>query len=274
MQTFEQRLRYRGWHSAIVLCWLMVLPVVGQATSWRQVSSQHFQVFYRDHAAFASAVLTSAEQYYDQIRLDFGLHHVVQRDHVPWLWDDRCRIYLYADQQTYLEETGAPAWSGGFVQYRHRVIYSYSHTATFLSRTLPHEIAHILFREFVGFDNPQVPPWLDEGVAQYAESDKRAGELVRMHQWVSRGLYIPFEQFSQLPGHNASAVQVFYTQASTLVHFFIEIYGRHRFIEWCSHLRDGRSLERALSFATDGRISDLTALEEDWLTFLFSLPSP
>src|SRR5262245_14512724 len=164
-----------------LLCWMCTLPGLCSAQSWQEKTSTHFRVFYQQDTVFAAAVLRYAEAYYNQIRLDLGLTHVVQRDQVPWLWEKRCQIYLYSDQQAYAQATGAPAWSGGFVQYQRRTVYSFLGATAFLEQTLPHELAHLVFREFVGLNNDRVPRWLDEGVAQYAEVGRReaAWELMR-----------------------------------------------------------------------------------------------
>jgi hypothetical protein len=54
------------------------------------------------------------------------------------------------------------------------------------------------------------------------------------------------------------------------VHFLLAAYGPKRFIDFCSNLRDGYRVERALSFATGGSIASLSALEDAWRTFLLS----
>ena len=77
-------------------------------------SSQHFRVFYLEDAAFAAAVAEWGEHYYTQITLDLGLQHVVKRDWAPWLWERRCRIYLYPTREAYLRATRAPQWSGAW----------------------------------------------------------------------------------------------------------------------------------------------------------------
>jgi hypothetical protein len=250
--------------------WGCLLPVTVQAAAWQEESSKHFRVFYVDDASFAASVLEWAEHYYTQITLDLGLTHVITRDRVPWLWDQRCRIYLYPDRQSYLHATGAPAWSGGMVKYRERVVYSFLGATSFLEKTLPHELAHILFREYVGFDNAIVPRWLDEGVAQYAELGKREESLDLMSQALSQGVYIPLGHLQTLPvnGVTGDVARVFYSQAVTLVHFFLEYYGSRRFIQLCSNLRDGYRLERALSFATSGSVQSLDQLEQAWRQFL------
>lgn len=251
-------------------CWILLLPVMSSAASWQERRSRHFQVFYRDDAAFAASVVEWAEYYYTKITLDLGLSHVIKRDHVLWLWDKRCRIYLYPDRQAYLQATGAPRWSGGVARYRERLISSFMGAESFLDSTLPHELAHLLFREYIGFDNPHVPRWLDEGVAQYAEVSRRRSSLDIMRQWVRQDTYIPLAQLQHLPVNDVhgGVAQVFYTQAVTLVHFFLESYGSRRFIEFCSNLRDGSRIERALRFATAGSIRSLDELEDAWLRFV------
>ena len=68
-----------------LVCGLCTLPVPAVAETWQEKTSTHFRVSYQENSAFAAAVLEYAEAYYNQIRLDLGLTHVVQRDHVPWL---------------------------------------------------------------------------------------------------------------------------------------------------------------------------------------------
>jgi hypothetical protein len=93
-----------------------------------------------------------------------------------------------------------------------------------------------------------------------------------MRQRLTRGIYIPLDQISALHVAHASGgtAHVFYTQAATLVHFLLAAYGPKRFIDFCSNLRDGYRVERALSFATGGSIASLSALEDAWRTFLLS----
>jgi hypothetical protein len=263
----------KRWLLALfLLCCLCVFPATSSAQTWQEKTSTHFRVFYQQNSAFAAAVLKYAEAYYNQIRIDLGLTHVVHRDQVPWLWDKRCQIYLYPSRQAYRQATGAPTWSSGFVNYPRRLVYSHLEVSSFLEQTLPHELAHIIFREFVGFDNYRIPRWLDEGVAQYAEINRRAEAWNVMRHGLTQGVYISLDQINALPVAHASGgtAHVFYTQAATLVHFFLAAYGPRRFIDFCSDLRDGYSVERALSFATGGSIASLNALEDAWRTFLLS----
>ncbi|MBE0616374.1 MAG: hypothetical protein IH608_00420 [Proteobacteria bacterium] len=263
------------------LCGLagLVLGLVAGASSgpaaasegWTAHASDHFQVFRRGDGdpVFAAQVSRAAERLYSWIQVDLGLDRVVKRHHLAlWLWEGRCSIYLHRDRHEYLQATGAPLWSGGFVRYRERVIHSYADADSFLSSTLPHELAHILFREFVGYDNPVVPRWLDEGVAQYVEHRDSGTEWSEVREMAARGRYLPFASLNRLhPGPDGSSARIFYGQAASLVHFLIQEYGAGRFVDFCSNLRDGYPVERALSFATGGSLGSMEELEAVWRRF-------
>jgi len=51
-------------------------------------------------------------------------------------------------------------------------ILSFYGSHSFIDSILPHEIAHLIFRDFVGLSE-HIPVWLDEGVAQWAEVKKQ-----------------------------------------------------------------------------------------------------
>ena len=256
---------------ALVLIFLM-WPFQGDAAEWREVRGDHFVVSYQDHGgrAFAEETLRRAERYYDRINADLGFDHATKSENLAfWLWDDRCRIRLHRDRESYVSETGAPAWSAGFVNPRERALYSFGGSDVFLTSILPHELAHIFLRELVGFDNPKVPTWVSEGVAQYAEDGRRRESVERMRSMLTEGVYLPFQRFNQMTTRRLTPdeARLFYAQAASVVHFFVARYGSKRFVELLKGLRDGYPIERALSFATSSRIDSLDRLEEKWLGF-------
>jgi hypothetical protein len=256
--------------SIVAVCCVVLLPLASRSEKWLEKKSRHFIVFYLDDAAFAGDIIVLAEQYYSRINVELGLNHVVKRDRVPWLGDKRCRIYLYRDHDEYVHVTRSPEWSGGVTSYTERIVRSFSGSLDFKENILPHEMAHILFREYVGFNNLRVPLWLDEGVAQYAEAGKRGEALAVMKRGLEQGTYVPFEELNriQIGGQGNSFVSLFYMQSASLVHFLISKYGSGRFINFGSALRDGRSVERALSSGVSTSFESLGKFEEAWKRFV------
>jgi hypothetical protein len=258
----------------VVLFGLLIWQSELRAEEWREDDSEHFVVFYLQDADFASEVVGRAEEHYDRINVDLGLTHVVKRERAPRLLENRCRIYLYNDKDEYVKATGSPDWSEGKVNYRERIIWSFSGSEHFLDNLLPHEIAHILFREYVGFDNNYVPQWLDEGVAQSEEAGRVEKSLEIMKKRLEEHDYLPLSEIDRVNLESADErkAELFYAQSVTLVHFLLSEYGELRFIDLCSALRDGQALEPALSIATGGLLRSMSELEDAWKDFILGRP--
>ena len=253
----------------LVVLWLFLglSPQSSHAQSWQVHASDHFQVFFAEDSAYAVQVSRTAERLYHRLQVELGFDRAVKKHHLFWLWKDRCRIYIYRNRAEYLAATGAPDWSSGFVKSRVRIVSSFHQAETFLESVLPHEVAHVMFRELVGYDNPRVPKWLDEGVAQFAETldcDLMSDPMVER---VARGIYLPLSDLSdvQLRWSDNETARLFYDEAESLVRFLLRRYGSGRFVEFCSNLRVGYSVERALSLVTGSSLASLQDLEEAWL---------
>src|SRR3990167_5332979 len=152
------------------------------AQDWQQVKGDHFIVYYSKDAAMAKEVSKKAEIYYNKVATDLGY----ARHSNFWQWDKRVKIYLYATPEDFQKTTGQPAWSHGMASYMDKTIHAYETSEQFLESILPHEITHLIFRDFVGFEG-QVPLWLDEGVAQWQEDAKRANARTFMRELVMNG---------------------------------------------------------------------------------------
>jgi hypothetical protein len=158
---------------------------------------------------------------------------------------------------------------------------------------LPHEMAHLIFRDFVGFKG-EVPLWLDEGVAQWAEIDKRPQiknmvkklyeddallSITDMMRYDIRniktrnGLLIrPTTTKDDKPGvlflSVDNLISTYYLQAVSLVGFLIEKYGSYSFADFCRGLRDGKSMDEALRLTYTTHIVSTAELELRWRQYL------
>ena len=259
------------------------------AFEWRELSSDHFRVYFLKDDNFAKDLLDKAEEYYRHIASDLGYPRYSEF----WTWDNRVKIYIYPDHQSFLKVTGQPAWSQGMADYTTKQIISYVWSRGFIESLLPHEMAHLIFRDFVGFKG-EIPLWLDEGVAQWEEELKRNHikvtarklydedtmltltdmmklDLRRMND--SDKIYIRATKTKDgdkgvliLSGDNL--INVFYIQSASLVGFLIDKYGSYSFADFCRQLRDGKALEEALRFAYPTHLRSLADLENRWREYL------
>lgn len=270
---------------------LLFLSAVNTADagSWREVSGDHFVIYYTGEKGFAKDVLRKSEGYYRTIAVGLGY----PRYSDFWTWDNRVKIYIYPDHKSFLKASKQPEWSHGMADYRKKLIMSYIWSEMFIDSILPHEIAHLIFRDFVGFTG-KIPLWLDEGIAQWAEESKRRemGKMAKIAYEKDQLLSIKdlmtldiqklkdvdkvyIRPTTTKTGKPAtlimdanSLVNVFYLAAVSVIDFLIDKYGSHRFAEFCRELRDGKSVDLSLKRAYPNYLRDIDDLEKRWREYL------
>lgn len=264
--------------------------ICSYAEDWQKLSSDHFNLFFaRADDKFAREVLDRSEAYYAQIASDLGYARYSEF----WTWGNKVKIYIYPDHASFMEATGQPEWSQGMADYLKKEIIGYFGSKGFEDSILPHEMTHLIFRDFVGFKG-EVPLWLDEGVAQWHEKVRRE-EVRRM----TKDLYekdslLSIKDMMKLDVRNIkykdtvyirpiktksgekgvlflsgdSLISTYYLQAVSLVDFLISAYGTDTFTHFCRQLRDGKPLEEALGFAYPTYIRNLDELELEWKKYI------
>jgi hypothetical protein len=257
--------------------------------AWLERKSEHFIVYFIQDEKFAQQVLDEAEKYYRNIASSLGYARYSEF----WTWEKRVKIYIYPDRVSFLEITGQPKWSEGMADYKKKQIVSYVWGHGFLESLLPHEMTHLIFRDFVGFLG-EVPLWLDEGVAQWEEEAKRpqikkmaknyfeqdnlmsVSDIMKLnilHLRSQNGLFIrPTRTKDGKPGviflSSNNLVEIYYLESASLVGYLIDKFGSESFSAFCRELRDGKTIEEALSIAYPARISNITELEDGWREYL------
>lgn len=247
---------------AVICCLVLSSPAVAEDEPWKELKGENFLVFYMEDPGFSQEVLTQAERYYQGIATDLGY----SRFDNFWQWENRAKIYLYRNHEEFLKATGKQPWIHGTAFYDKRTILSYKWEHNFLETLLPHELCHLIFRDFVGFKG-EVPLWLDEGVAQWEETGNRGRTLDVVRALVAKKEAIPLRELTQIDSRSEKdpvLTTKLYAQAASLVGFLIEKYGPPKFLLFCQQLRDGKSLDDALSFVYTDVIDSLDDLEKKW----------
>lgn len=249
---------------------LMSFVSLGAAQpAWQELKGDHFIVYYTGEEAYARELLRKAERYYDQIASDLGY----ARYSNFWQWDKRVKVRVYPKKNDFLEATGQPSWSIGNANYTTKEISSFAGCVEFLDGTLPHEIAHLIFRDFVGFEG-EVPLWLDEGVAQRQEPFKRQAVAAYAKLFYAEKKLLPFSVLMRsdtLARASDEEAKVFYVQSASVVGFLIDRYGADDFAQFCRQLRDGKGLNDSLRFSYSSRIRSVDELEKAWRAYVGGL---
>jgi len=240
------------------------LPQEGQ---WEKATSTHFIVYYK-HAPedFIRLIIDESEDYYNRIAEDLGFTRFNF-----WLWDNRAKIFIHDNLQEFQSATGQPPWSAGCAQVDTKTIHSYPYAQGFTETILPHEMGHIIFREFVGYDNTSIPLWLDEGVAAYQEkarhitANKISKEAIRTKKFIN---LVELSRINQNMLGGGNLVNIFYAESLSIVDFLVKEYGTDRFVYFCQNLRDKKNLESAIK--TSYSFSNIQELNVAWEKFLKS----
>ncbi len=291
----------------ILIVLFLLIRSLAYAQNWQEIKSEHFVLFYASGTPpvnstdssggvisaedFSKDVLYKAEGYYEKIAGDLGY----QRSSEFWTWDKRAKIYIYPGHEAFIKTANHPVWAGGMADYDNKAIISYLGSKDFTVTILPHEIAHLIFRDFVGFKG-QVPLWLDEGVAQWTEIEKRLKMKKLVKEMLVNDKLLTIEDMMKfslnvinngdreyimptrtirgekrtfsLTGNNLIAT--FYVEAVSLVGFLIEKFGKFEFTNFCRALRDGKGVEESLSTVYSSRIRNLEDFEKQWREYVES----
>ncbi|MFC1658530.1 peptidase MA family metallohydrolase [Candidatus Omnitrophota bacterium] len=274
--------------ACLIIASLFLSAHTVSAREWRELKGDHFIIYFEQKQNFASKVLRKAEANYERIASDLGY----ARYSNFWTWSNRVKIYIYPDQKSYVTHTGQPEWSYGMADYDKKEILGCSGSQDFLNSILPHEIAHLIFRDFVGFKG-EVPLWLDEGVAQWEEEVSRDRIKKAIRDCLQRRALLSLSDImdmdirlikdtdrihlrtTRIEGKHSfiiidgeNLIHLFYLQSASLVGFLIERYGSDKFTNFCRELRDGKRLEEALCSAYTTRLCSIEELEDKWIEYL------
>ena len=254
------------WMTTVLLVAGMALPrLEASPKEWEELKGQNFIIYYRSQVTmdFVQTTMDSAEQEFQRVTQSLGISR-----YQGWHWDKRAVIYIYRDSDDYTKNGGA-RWSHGSALTQQKVIKTYPSAQGFFDSLLPHELGHIIFREFIGF-LAVVPLWFEEGVAMYQEKAKRWGANQDVRTAIQNGQFITLTDLTNMPLYNDSdqkTVDLFYAEAASAVYFLITEFGDQKFFYLLKELKQNTSFETALK-KNYMQIKDLSSFDKQWKRYL------
>lgn len=274
MSLFSQCVYY---HLLVVL-FIPTLAFAQNAPSGKQAiteKSEHFVVRYyaAQDRSWVKEVLRSAETYYDQMADRIGITHY----DVFWTWENRTEIVIYSDKDAFFEGSGTPKWSRGSSSHHDELakthsIKTYKQDAVFIDQVLPHEITHLMLRDYIG-GKADVPIWFEEGMAQLSEKNDQTLIKRFMQKIIREGAYVPVGALSGLDIRKVEderMVAIFYLQSASIVQFLLDKYGKMMFVELLRDIKAGKNLLEALKATYPTEITGYDDLEKKWVRYMQS----
>lgn len=249
----------------VFVCLLASWQAMAGKDVWNEYKASHFLIYYKSIPMdFVKEVESSAELHYRGIAKWLGFYR-----ETGWGLKNRAKIYIYDDAKDYASGAMQFQWSHGVAFAAQKTIRTFPSAHGFFDSTLPHEMTHIILREYIGME-PKVPLWFEEGVAMYQEKAKRFGAHRIVQMAVEKGEFIPLKELTDVQLYNGPSdrlLELFYAESASVVYFLINELGEFKFVRFCRALKQGETFMRALQDVYV-RFKDLDDLNKAWLNYL------
>lgn len=210
---------------------------------YEEVRSDHFLIYHKNvNKELIQETIEFAERYYNEIADNLGYRYSQS-----WTWDNRAKIYVYMDRNDFQEATGQPQWSSGCADYRNKTLWTYVQASGFFDSLLPHELGHIVFRQWINFHD--VPLYVDEGIASLQEKSKRFAATQTVRDLITEGRLLNFEQLASMESPHdmdKETAEAFYAESIGMMDYLINTFGRTKFAIMCRKIKEGVSFDEAL----------------------------
>ncbi len=213
--------------------------------NWQQMNGGDFNIFYRASVPedFVQTTMDTAEDELKRVTDNLGITNAPS-----WRGDRQIKVYIYSDRDDFVKNGGQALWAHGVAFARARTIKLYPDATGFFDTILPHELGHIIFRDYIGF-TPEVPLWFEEGVAIYQEKAKRLGSDEIVKQAIENGQFIPLSQLTSMRLYKDTdnkVVDLFYSESASVVHYMITGIGEQEFYMLCGEIKNNIPFPEAL----------------------------
>jgi hypothetical protein len=231
--------------------------------SWNRLSEGKVTLYwYKGDRSFAQELMTTAQQALARLARDTGAS-----------LEKPVKIYIYASPQ---DLQGAmifpPEWTGGvaYTRYGTIAIGIATNNLTWGRGALAHELAHLV--EFQMTLNPynDLPAWLNEGLAMYAEGSLDPSLTNALKKAIADNSLISVRSLSSPFSAYAQEASLAYAQSYNLVEFLINNYGQDKMLKLLNTFRQGSGYDAAL---TKVYSFDMDGLNKLWRDYV-SVPIP
>ncbi len=226
---------------------------------WRSLTEGQVTIYWYDGSeSFARELMAAAHQALDRLAADTGA-----------LLEKPAGIYVYSSAQDFRGAMIYPReWTAGaaFTRFGIIVIGIAPGNLSWGNRAIAHELAHLVIHQITLNPYSELPTWLDEGLAMYAEGLPGPEYTSRLHRGVADDNLISVRSLSSPFSAHADEASLSYAESYSLVEFLIHQHGQARMLALLNTFRQGSSydgaLEKVFGFDTDG----LDALWRDHVT--------
>jgi len=261
-------MKNKGYVTFIILGLLLANTAMAdeQQDKWQQMTGPDFLIYYRTDVPddFVQTTMDTAEDELKRVTDNLGITNAPS-----WGGGREIKIYIYSNRNDYVKNGGQAGWSHGVAFAKAKTIKLYPDAQGFFDTLLPHELGHIVFRDYIGY-TANIPLWFEEGVAIYQEKAKRLGSNEAVKGAIENGQFIPLSQLTGVRLYKDSKDQVvdqFYAESASVVYYLITELDEQEFYMFCNELKNGTPFEEALH-KVYLRFKTINDLNQAWMDYL------
>ncbi|HSJ58894.1 MAG TPA: peptidase MA family metallohydrolase [Anaerolineae bacterium] len=183
-------------------------------------------------------------------------------------------LYFYADAGDLKGSIQfAQSWTGGvaFPDYYAILIAAGPDAQEYGETTVAHELMHLVVRQLAFSCSADLPRWLDEGLAVWAEGPPDEHQEALLAAAIAVDRLLSLRSISSSFSAHANRAGLAYAQSYSVVAFLIEQYGRERILDLLAAFHSGATYDGALAQVYD---LDTDRLEDLWRAGIGAAPRP
>ena len=178
------------------------------------------------------------------------------------------KVFVYKSAEDLRSAVIFPqAWTGGLAFTSHNILLITVNPAEFNTDIsgMIHELAHLLVSELTFNCFGDLPTWLEEGLAMYAEGDLTDHQRVSLEDAIARDGLISLRSLNSSFPADHSGAHLSYVQSWSLVNYLIAAYGWPKMQSLLDVFAEGVTYEQAIKRVYR---MDLDGLQAAWLQSL------
>ncbi len=213
--------------------------------------------WYQGSISFADELMTTAHQVLARLAADTGVE-----------LERAVKIYIYANQQDLLESMIFPQeWTGGgaFTRYGIIIVSIAPEGLDWGRRVIAHELTHLVVHQMNFNPYGDLPTWLDEGLAMYAEGELEPLAANLLQSRAKEGNLISVRSLSSPFSAYTKESILAYAQSYSLVKFLIDNYGQEKMYQLLCAFKEGSDYDDALVSVYGFDMDGLDSLWRDYV---------
>jgi hypothetical protein len=207
--------------------------------TWKKLTGDGVTLaWYKGDDAFGRSLLDSAVSASRRLASEFSV------DRKP------ATIYIYGSQQDLLRGIGESAqeWTGGraYPDFNTVLIGVASSDLRWGQRAVAHEFAHLIVSRATSNPFSDVPRWLDEGLAMWAEGDLEPDYRSALNQAIKNNQLLSLQTMSSNFPADSRQASVAYAESYAIIEYIRSTFGRQKLDDMLKAFKEGSTADAVL----------------------------